>query len=121
MDTNGKGDFVSFISTTLVESHRFNTDHTICVPPTTNAQDKIGSVNFDRPLDVAAIHHYKYLSPKEFYWKSCVRKTVDDKFKDCKNGNANAYAGRIYDDSAWQALKRNVPKYAMYDEFDDFM
>ena len=31
------------------------------------------------------------------------------------------YVGSVYDDSAWQTLKRNVPKYAMYDEFEDFM
>lgn len=85
--------------------------------------DNIGASNFDRPVDVAVIHHYKYLSPKEFYWKSCVRKTVDDKFKDCDKlkSKAKEYNGRVYDDSAWQALKRNVPRYAMFDEFEDFM
>jgi len=85
--------------------------------------DSIGATNNDRPVDVAVIHHYKYLSPKEFYWKSCVRKTVDDKFKDCNKGGTqskNPYNGRVYDDSAWQALKKNVPRYAMFDEFDDF-
>ncbi|KAL7539505.1 hypothetical protein ACHAXR_009374 [Thalassiosira sp. AJA248-18] len=93
IDTNGKGNF-----------------------------DKIGAINFDRPVDVAVIHHYKYLSPKEFYWKSCVRKTVDDKFKDCdKVKNTSPYSGRVYDDSAWQTLKKNVPRYAMFDEFEDFM
>mmetsp|Transcript_19097 Transcript_19097/g.41347 ORF Transcript_19097/g.41347 Transcript_19097/m.41347 type:complete len:452 (-) Transcript_19097:1107-2462(-) len=93
-DTNGKGDF-----------------------------DKIGAANYDRPVDVAVIHHYKYLSPKEFYWKSCVRKTVDDKFKDCDTlkNKKPPYVGRIYDDSAWQSLKANVPRFAMYDEFEDFM
>lgn len=85
-------------------------------------QDKIGAINYDRPVDVAVIHHYKYLSPKEFYWKSCVRKTVDDKYKDCSTSkNMNPYGGRIRDDSAWRTLKKNVPKYAMYDQFEDFM
>lgn len=85
-------------------------------------QDKIGASNRDRPTDVAVIHHYKYLSPKEFYWKSCVRKTVDDKFKDCsKLKRTRPYTGKIYDDSAWVALKKNVPKYAMLDQFEDFM
>ncbi|KAL7514592.1 hypothetical protein ACHAXN_011919 [Cyclotella atomus] len=85
--------------------------------------DKLGASNYDRPVDVAVLHHYKYLSPKEFYWKSCVRKTVDDLFKDChKDGElAPKYVGKIYDDSAWQTLKKNVPRYAMFDEFDDFM
>jgi len=48
---------------------------------------------------------------------------VDDKFKDCNKGGTqskNPYNGRVYDDSAWQALKKNVPRYAMFDEFDDF-
>eukprot|EP00986_Skeletonema_menzelii_P006874 scaffold2612_cov132-Skeletonema_menzelii.AAC.10 len=86
--------------------------------------DKIGAINEDRPTDVAVIHHYKYLSPKEFYNKSCVRKTVDDKFKDCsadKQGAVDSFKGSTFDDSAWELLKKNVPKYAMYDEFEDFM
>ena len=84
--------------------------------------DKIGAVNKDRPVDVAVIHHYKYLSTKEYHWKSCVRKTVDDKFKDCESLKIRPpYNGKIYDDSAWQMLKKNVPKYAMFDQFEDFM
>lgn len=84
--------------------------------------DKIGAVNYDRPTDVAVIHHYKYLSPKEYHWKTCVRKTVDDQFKDCSEDRKNSpYTGRIYDDSAWVTLKRNVPRYAMFDQFQDFM
>ena len=86
--------------------------------------DKIGAINTDRPTDVAVIHHYKYLSPKEFHWKSCVRKTVDDKFKDCnddKELRSKPYKGHTFDDSAWALLKKNVPQYAMYDEFEDFM
>ena len=84
--------------------------------------DKIGASNSNRPLDVAVIHHYKYLSSKEFYWKSCIRKTVDDKFKDCENLKLKPpFKGSIYDDSAWVALKQNVPKYAMFDNFEDFM
>lgn len=82
--------------------------------------DTIGSVNSDRPTDVAVLHHYKYLSPKEFHWKSCVRKTVDDKLKDC-DGAKNPYRGRVHDDAAWRALKENVPRYAMFDQFEDFM
>lgn len=77
---------------------------------------------------MAVIHHYKYLSPKEFHWKSCVRKTVDDKFKDCDSSTNSTigkiisrYVGKVFDDSAWQVLKKNVPRYAMYDEFYDFM
>jgi hypothetical protein len=31
------------------------------------------------------------------------------------------YVGKVFDDSAWHALKKNVPKYAMYDKFEDFM
>lgn len=93
-------------------------------PRSTFPQDSIGSINYDRPVDVAVIHHYKYLSSKEFRWKSCVRKTVDDKYKDCGNTqelSSAPYAGSVYDDSAWRLLKKNVPKYAAFDEFEDFM
>ena len=87
-------------------------------------QDQLGASNYDRPLDVAVIHHYKYLSPKEFYWKTCVRKTVDNLFKDCDSKTKTMtphYVGEVFDDSAWQILKKNVPRYAMYDEFMDYM
>lgn len=84
--------------------------------------DSIGSQNDDRPLDVAVIHHYKYLSRKEFLWKTCIRKTVDDKYKDCDAAKKkNIFAGTVFDDSAWQLLKKNVPKYALFDGFEDFM
>ena len=85
--------------------------------------NRLGTTNDDRPTNVAVIHHYKYLSPKEFHWKSCVRKTVDDKFKDCnvEKQVAKSYRGHTFDDSAWQLLKKNVPRYAMYDEFEDFL
>ncbi|KAL3809303.1 hypothetical protein ACHAXA_009427 [Cyclostephanos tholiformis] len=86
--------------------------------------DSIGSVNYDRPVDIAVLHHYKYLSSKEFRWKSCTRKTVDDKYKDCdvtRNVTRTPYVGSIHDDSAWRTLKKNVPKYAAFDEFEDFM
>mmetsp|Transcript_5370 Transcript_5370/g.10795 ORF Transcript_5370/g.10795 Transcript_5370/m.10795 type:complete len:219 (-) Transcript_5370:424-1080(-) len=95
VDTNGKGNF-----------------------------DSIGASNYDRPVDVAVIHHYKYLSPKEYRWKTCVRKTVDDKVKDCQEKlerGMSPFEGTVFDDSAWQTLKKNVPKYAMYEEFEDFM
>lgn len=87
-------------------------------------KSKDGASNYDRPLDVAVLHHYKYLSPKEFYWKSCMRKTVDDLYKDCDTKTKNLipqFTGKVFDDSAWQTLKNNVPRYAMYDEFEDFM
>lgn len=80
--------------------------------------DKIGAINSDRPLDVAVLHHYRFLSAKEYHWKTCVRKTVDDQIKGC---NQKPYEGKIFDDSAWQTMKKNVPKYRMFDEFEDFM
>ncbi len=87
-------------------------------------QDSIGSINYDRPVDVAVLHHYQYLSSKEFRWKSCTRKTVDDKYKDCdvtRNVTVTPYVGTVHDDSAWRMLKKNVPRYAAFDEFEDFM
>lgn len=53
-----------------------------------------------------------------------MRKTVDDKFKDCsddKQKTVESFKGSSFDDSAWESLKKNVPRYAMYDEFEDFM
>jgi len=38
--------------------------------------------------------------------------------KDAKN---KPYVGEVKDNLAWEAMKKNVPKYAKFDEFEDFM
>lgn len=66
-----------------------------------------------RDTSVVAVHHYKTKSYEEFYYKSCVRgriyKHVTSKCKEVQQ----PIIGEVYDDVAWEALKRNVPKYAV--------
>ena len=83
-----------------------------------STQDNNGATNLDRPVDVAVLHHYKYRSPQEFYSKACEGEMKGS--PECRKKN-KPYAGTVKDDSAWEAMKKNVPRYAMFDEFEDFM
>jgi Glycosyl transferase family 2 len=59
-------------------------------------------------VSVAAIYHYKYKSEEEFNYKNCVR---GDIYKFVKSKcPVTATAGDVYDDGAWQAMKRLLPK-----------
>lgn len=73
------------------------------------------------PTDVGVIYHYKYKSEEEFYVKSCVRgdslKHRGDMEK-CRHMNTYGNfprGGSDYDDLAWSQLKRQVPKYSIFD------
>jgi Glycosyl transferase family 2 len=80
-----------------------------------------GPFNPDGPTDVAVLHHYVTKSLKEYVDKT-MRGRADIKdaaaslnrpvlFKERKGLDP----GTVFDDSAWQLLKLNVPKYAIYD------
>jgi hypothetical protein len=62
-------------------------------------------------LSVAALYHYKYKSAEEFTYKSCDRGQAwgPDGFYKCP---VTPETGFKFDDRAWEALKRLVPKYA---------
>jgi Glycosyl transferase family 2 len=83
-----------------------------------------GPFNRDGPTDVAVVHHYVTKSVKEY-----VDKTMRGRADKRKNAAASLDRsvlfkerkgldpGEIFDDSAWQLLKQNVPKYAIYDNW----
>jgi len=75
-----------------------------------------GATNPNGPIDVAVLHHYKYKSEKEWHDKGCVMKGITGKQKECGD---KSLAGTFYDDSAWVTLKRNVPKYQVFDDWED--
>jgi hypothetical protein len=63
----------------------------------------------DGDTSVAAVYHYKYKSEEEFYRKSCIRGRINTAPTKC---GEDFRVGEVFDDTAWQMLKRNVPKYA---------
>jgi hypothetical protein len=61
-------------------------------------------------VSVAAIFHYKFKSFEEFNRKQCER---GDIYKALKHTcPATVQPGDVFDDSAWRAVTRLVPKYA---------
>eukprot|EP00980_Cylindrotheca_fusiformis_P029369 scaffold23456_cov144-Cylindrotheca_fusiformis.AAC.3 len=81
--------------------------------------------------DVVLVYHYRYTSLKEYIFKRCqrgrVRKaspshcsTTGDGLRAGVQAHQIPSPGTVFDDRPWQFLKSHVPKYAMYDEFDDF-
>jgi Glycosyl transferase family 2 len=60
-------------------------------------------------VSVAAIYHYAFKSTEEYNHKRCVR---GDIYKEIKHiCPATPLTGDVFDDSAWRAIIRLVPKY----------
>jgi Glycosyl transferase family 2 len=78
-----------------------------------------GASHPSRPGDVALLYHYRTLSAEEWRYKSCERGHVSLKVKEC-NANIPAPVGSVFDDRAWQTLIRNVPRYRVFDNWDDY-
>jgi hypothetical protein len=79
------------------------------------------------PTDVAVIYHFYFKSKEEYISKrsrgaghlgmhqSLVKEAIAG--LDPVNRNASIPNGTIFDDTAWQMIKKMVPKYALYDKF----
>jgi len=90
-----------------------------------------GASDQNRSSNIILLYHYRYTSTKEYIFKRCVRDQMDrgDVWWS-KNGSGvrsdkgpdhiQAFPGAVFDDIAWRFLKSRVPKYRIYDEFDDF-
>ena len=76
-------------------------------------------INNEGKTDIAALHHYKYLSKKEWNTKNCIRGDVMGKERElkhiCSGKEPDPYAGEIFNDDAWQFLRAHVPTYQEYD------
>eukprot|EP00980_Cylindrotheca_fusiformis_P015275 scaffold4247_cov66-Cylindrotheca_fusiformis.AAC.16 len=109
--------------------------HTTAYPgaPQPDIEDPTWASDYGNHSDVVLLYHYRYTSLKEYIYRRCkrgrVRKAVSHRY--CtETGDALQTIGvrdhqlpspgTVFDDRPWQFLKSHVPKYAMYDEFDDF-
>ena len=91
----------------------------------TSGKNVSGPFNKNGPDDVALLYHYGFKSFKENIAKR-VRGRVsivdqngpaghyDSLLKDAMDGKAPN--GTVFDDTAWQFLKKQVPWYAKFDE-----
>ncbi|CAM9780955.1 unnamed protein product [Heterosigma akashiwo] len=83
----------------------------------TNGATFHGPFNPGGPTDVAVIHHYWTKSMKEFSYKSCVRGSINPAAMKYILCNATVPQNdKVYDPSAWDFLKDNVPEYAFFEE-----
>ena len=90
---------------------------------------KTGASDGELPSSALLLHHYRYLSDKEYDDKNCNRghmagKNVCNK----RTGKTQtleemrlpdhhlARAGKVFDDSAWRLLCDRVPKYRIFDD-----
>ena len=69
--------------------------------------DSRSSTNPHRPMDVAPLHHYRYKSKKEFWYRACIRKNRG-KDKCVEDLSLVVNATKTFDDSAWSLLKQNI-------------
>ena len=95
------------------------------------AKGQTGASDHDYPSNILLLYHYRYTSQKEYIYKRCMRKDVDRGGIWCdKNGNSvrgkgtpehiQSTPGDVFDDTAWRFLTDRVPKYKLYNHFDDF-
>lgn len=83
----------------------------------------------ERPSDILLLYHYRYGSRKEYIFKRCVRGDAKGGSMWCDGNDIKAEdtpdhiqiaPGDVFDDTAWQFLTNRVPKYRVFDEFEDF-
>ena len=67
--------------------------------------------NNDAPSCVAVLHHYSYKSKEEWYYKNCIRgSSLQNRLDKPELCNRKILVhGKIFNDDAWQQLKRMVP------------
>ncbi|CAJ1937107.1 unnamed protein product [Cylindrotheca closterium] len=90
-----------------------------------------GATDKTCPSKVVLLYHYRYTSDKEYIFKRCTRGGTDGGHYWCSDGgqgirqgygpqHIQSIPGSVFDDKAWKFLTSHVPKYQMYDSFEDF-
>jgi Glycosyl transferase family 2 len=76
--------------------------------------------NHHRNVDVAVLHHYASKSLAEFRFRKennkYFGKTQKEFLHRTQAADFEFPSGHVHDDSAWQTLKKYLPKYAVFDE-----
>lgn len=95
---------------------RLDTDSNQSLPLDTNGHEVAGHVNPQRPSNVVIFHHY-LRSVKEQHSKmgTAIYFKDEKQIANVSEPNDELLNMTVFDDSAWQALKRLVPRYKLYD------
>ena len=133
-------DFIAQRNPHSVITAENTTTHTTLRPGAKLKFEGKGAVDSKRPDKIAVLHHYRYMSEKEYITKVCVRGrfgadwckpdiTTTTSSNDSSIGttktrqkapkfppHAAPRPGTVFDDTAWKTLTLNVPKYRVYDE-----
>lgn len=114
-------DYMDWSHTVMLKrGHWVDTNGTV-IPRITSTARCCNPHDYAGPRDVGIIYHYKYKSEEEFYMKSCLRgdslklRGDMEKCGHMRNTGNFPRGGIDYDDLAWKQLKRQVPKYAIFD------
>mmetsp|Transcript_25962 Transcript_25962/g.61603 ORF Transcript_25962/g.61603 Transcript_25962/m.61603 type:complete len:460 (-) Transcript_25962:1298-2677(-) len=91
-------------------------------------KDRTKASSWVKASNVLLVYHYRYTSDKEYYYKRCIRDGLVGHWCDKSNNkikndaktpdHVQSRPGEVLDDTAWNVLKRNVPKYRVYDTPD---
>lgn len=93
---------------------------------------KSSAVDPALPSQVILLHHYRYTSSKEYYYKKCIRRETDGS-KGCSHQTGRTMTveelkekgkpthialriGSVFDDSAWRIMMERIPKYRIFDD-----
>lgn len=93
---------------------------------------KTGASDAEMPSSAILLHHYRYMSDKEYNDKNCNRGHMNG-MKACSFRTGKTFtqkelsdtgkpehlatrSGTVYDDSAWQLLCNRVPKYRIFND-----
>ncbi|CAE8628391.1 unnamed protein product, partial [Polarella glacialis] len=80
----------------------------------TTGKNISGPFNINGPMDVAVLHHYACKSQAEYAEKIARPRADNGMFRD--QVALIPLAGEVLDTSAWDFLKKAVPKYSIYDD-----
>ena len=97
---------------------------------------KTGASDGELPSSALLLHHYRYMSDKEYDDKNCNRGHMSGK-KACNRRKGKtltlkelsdkgkpfhfaSISGKVFDDSAWRLLCDRVPKYSMYNDEENW-
>ena len=108
-----------------------NNIHTTAYPGAIHkyASTPRGATDKTCPSKVVLLYHFRYTSEKEYIFKRCTRGGTDGGHYWCDGGrirqdygpkHIQSIPGSVFDDKPWKFLTFHVPKYKMYESFEDF-
>lgn len=124
-------DFVDVHNPHTVELRQNSSIYEPSSPGTLAVSSPSGASNHNKPGEIALVHHYRFMSDKEFLLRQGWRNSIDGVNRGCdeessrkinmtgKAKHLHPRTGTVFNDKAWKFLVKKVPKYSIYD-FNDY-